>query len=115
MTLDPAVFGELVELDAKAGGTLLGPLTESFGRTSEKDLACIRVALAAGDAGAIAEAAHALKGAAAAIGATRAREIAGKIEEVSRRGTPGDLPALALELAAAVAEAREDLETHARK
>ncbi|MDD5757678.1 MAG: Hpt domain-containing protein [Desulfobulbaceae bacterium] len=80
---------------------LLGLLSES----SKSDLQKIRDGLAAGDAAAVADAAHSIKGAAASLGVEGLRVVAHDIE---KKGRAGQLDAIDV---AAISELVGELET----
>lgn len=103
--LDPATLDQLLGLDD--GGTgLVAELFELFKEDSPERLANMRKHLEAGDAGAISELAHALKGSAGTMGATRMRGLAQDIEKATKAGRADAAVADGLtQLEAAYAEA----------
>ena len=72
---------------------LLAELLDLLSSTSQSDLEKIRVALAAGDGEAMADAAHSIKGAAASLGVEGLRQSAYEFE---KRGRAGELDGLDL-------------------
>ena len=84
--LEPATLQQLLDLDDGQ----IGLLIELFGLFKEDTpsrLEGMKASIAEGDANATAELAHALKGAAGTIGATRMRKIAHDIEKAGKAGT----------------------------
>jgi len=71
-------------------GSMVAGAIASFLADAPARIKAIREAQAAGDAGALASAAHALKGAAANIGAARLQELSQGIESLAREGRPQD-------------------------
>jgi len=93
-TLDPRVIAELRALTP----TLLAESIELFVKSAERGLAGLREALAKQDLVAAGRRAHSLRGSCAIIGASRMREIAGRIEEDARGGRIHELTTLAARL-----------------
>ena len=81
----------IVAADGPGG---LKPLLEQFVGDAETRLRDARAASARGDAAACGLEAHAVKGAAAALGARGLRELTRRIEEAARARRPEDLPGL---------------------
>lgn len=79
---DRAFANEQSGEDAELLAELLGLLSES----SKSDLQKIREGLAAGDAAAVADAAHSIKGASASLGVEGLRAVAHDIEKKGRAG-----------------------------
>jgi len=77
---------------------VLKSLLELFQAEVPPLLGAIRTALAAGDSRSLAQAAHAVKGAAANLGAGRMNQLAATLEKSARAGTLEGLGALAQEL-----------------
>jgi PAS domain S-box-containing protein len=76
-----------VTLTAVAGNRgLLGELAQVFAADCPGRVAELNAAVAAGDAARVHRAAHAIKGAVATLGATRARELASRLESAGREG-----------------------------
>jgi signal transduction histidine kinase/ActR/RegA family two-component response regulator/HPt (histidine-containing phosphotransfer) domain-containing protein len=94
--------------DVAAGPGGLKPLLEQFLEDADGRLRAAREALARGDAQACGGEAHALKGAAAAVGAGGLRELARRMEEAGRAGDADALPRLLAQAEAEAARARTD-------
>jgi signal transduction histidine kinase/DNA-binding response OmpR family regulator/HPt (histidine-containing phosphotransfer) domain-containing protein len=85
--LDPAVVAELRKLGDAAGGDVLDELAELFARDTPERLATLRRAATDGDARAVAEAAHILKGSAANLGATALVRLCQRLETQANSGS----------------------------
>jgi two-component system sensor histidine kinase/response regulator len=70
-------------------------LADAFIGTGDRELAAIAAALGAGDAAALRESAHALKGASANLRAAAAASAAAQLESAARLGKSAQIPALA--------------------
>jgi len=77
-------------------------LADAFIGTGERELAAIAAALGTGDAAALRESAHALKGASANLRASAAASAAAQLESAARLGKSAQIPALAETLTAEV-------------
>lgn len=100
-TLDQTALAALRDLD---GGDTLRQLVEIFQREAPRRMEQLVVAVAAGDAGGAAAAAHSLTGSAATFGAVRTAEMARAIEQLGKRGVlPSPAAVAALERALASA------------
>ncbi|HTL97286.1 MAG TPA: Hpt domain-containing protein [Holophagaceae bacterium] len=86
--LDPAVLKQLVVLDGGGKG-LLKEMAQLFREDIGGRLEAIEAALAAGNSEGIAQEAHAIKGAAGAVGARRLQALAHEIERGARAGAFG--------------------------
>jgi CheY-like chemotaxis protein len=73
-------------------------LADAFIGTGDRELAAIAAALGRGDAAALRESAHALKGASANLRAAAATSAAAQLESAARLGKSAQLPALAATL-----------------
>lgn len=82
---------------------LLAELLVLFRDSSASDLARINDGLAAGDAVAVADAAHSIKGASASLGVEGVRKIAAELEKYGRSGDLSQGRTLAVQLAAFLA------------
>lgn len=107
--LDPATIDQLLGLDD--GGTgLVAELFDLFREDTPERLANLRKQMAAGEGGHVSELAHALKGSAGTMGATRMRELAQEIEKATKSGrVEPEIAALLPSLEAAYLEACEGL------
>jgi len=76
----------LARLGEETGEDLLEQVVESFLQQAAKDLATMRQALARGDGGALAAAAHSLAGSAGMLGATGLNMASAGLEELARQG-----------------------------
>ena len=70
-------------------------LADAFIGTGDRELAAIAAALGTGDAAALRESAHALKGASANLRASAAAAAAEQLEAAARLGKSAQIPALA--------------------
>ena len=86
--LDASVLKQLVALDG-GGKTLLKEMAQLFREDIGGRLESMRAALAAGNSEGIAQEAHAIKGAAGAVGARRLQALAGEIERGARASAFG--------------------------
>ena len=86
--LDPAVLKQLLALDGGGKG-LLKEMAQLFREDIGGRLTAIEAALAAGNVEGIAQEAHAIKGAAGAVGARRLQAQAQEIERGARAGAIG--------------------------
>ena len=86
--LDAAVVKQLVVLDGGGKG-LLKEMAQLFREDIGGRLDAIQAALAAGNSEGIAQEAHAIKGAAGAVGARRLQALAQEIERGARAGAFG--------------------------
>jgi CheY-like chemotaxis protein len=76
----------LAQLDADGTEGLLVSLVDMFGAEAPKRLRAMRAALADGDARALEETAHTLKGTSATLGAVGAADVARELEMLARSG-----------------------------
>ncbi len=76
----------LARLGEETGDDLLKQVVESFLQQGARDLGTLRQALARGDGGALAAAAHSLAGSAGILGATGLAVAAAGLEELARQG-----------------------------
>jgi CheY-like chemotaxis protein len=76
----------LARLGEETGEDLLEQVVESFLQQGVRDLGTLRQALARGDGGALAAAAHSLAGSAGILGATGLAVASAELEELARRG-----------------------------
>jgi len=88
----------LARLGEETGEALLEQVVESFIQQGARDLGIMRQALARGDGGALAAAAHSLAGSAGILGAAGLAAASAELEELARQG---DLAACAPRLEAA--------------
>jgi CheY-like chemotaxis protein len=77
-------------------------LADAFIGTGDRELAAIATALGTGDAAALRESAHALKGASANLRAAAATSAAAQLESAAGSGTSTQIPALAEKLTAEI-------------
>ena len=78
--LDPTVLANLRRLEDATGATILPQLLASFTAVTPPRLAALRDAIAAGDAHAVHQGAHTLKGSSATLGAWRMAQLCGDLE-----------------------------------
>jgi PAS domain S-box-containing protein len=105
-TIDRKELLARVESDVGLLSTLVGV----FKADRPNLLAAIQSALAGGDAGALGDAAHTLKGALAVFGVEPARSLAEQLEKMGRSGTLDGAAALVERLELAVASAEKGLD-----
>jgi HPt (histidine-containing phosphotransfer) domain-containing protein len=91
-----------------------GELADAFIGTSDRELAVIAGALDAGDAVALRESAHALKGASANMRAAAASTAAAQLESAAGSGQRAEFPALAEKLKSEVNKTIEYLRSNIR-
>jgi two-component system, sensor histidine kinase and response regulator len=96
---------QIAQLRAAIGPEGLLAVIDTFESDSPNQTSDIAEAVRAGDAPALQAAAHALKGAAANLGAAHAARLAGRLEELARTDDLERAPALAEELAYAAKQA----------
>lgn len=84
LPFDDLVFASFMEIAGSGGDG--NHLLDDFAADAAANLSAARAALDAGDPAAAGRAAHALKGACAAIGARGLRELSRRIEEAAERG-----------------------------
>jgi len=84
-TLDPIILRQLTELEATGPG-LVARLLHNFIDQAPKRIAVIASAVAAGDATAVREQAHALRGSSLNIGAMRLANICKRLESQAKLG-----------------------------
>jgi HPt (histidine-containing phosphotransfer) domain-containing protein len=90
--IDPTVINELIDLGPETGVQLVKDLVELFSSEAPLRLGAMREGLAAQDANAIAQAAHAMRGGAGNLGAVAVGQLCTRIEHAARNG---DLATLA--------------------
>ena len=92
--LDMEVMEQLLELD-DGGVGLLKEMAGLFREDTPERIQALEATLAAGNLAALADVAHAIKGAAGTMGITRLRAVAAELEGGGRKGTfsaePGSL------------------------
>ncbi len=109
--LDPSTLAQLRELDD--GGTgLIAEMYALFLQDVPERLASMQRNLAAGDATALGQDAHALKGGSGSLGATRLRHLCADLEKAGREQRLGDATRILPEVLAAYEEARAALEAY---
>lgn len=82
--LDPKALAEILALEVPGQPSLLTEMMDAFHAASDAYLVRLRSALRSGDAASVLDAAHALKGAAASLGAERVRASALELEIAAR-------------------------------
>ncbi|NUP59386.1 MAG: response regulator [Pseudarthrobacter sp.] len=112
--LDPDRLAVLRELGQDDGGALLRAMLEAFQRESKMRLAALNAAFPAGG-NALIQAAHALKGAAANIGAASVASICAELEELGRTGPSGGDTAMLTRLEAELQRLDAELEAAVRE
>ncbi|MEK6301254.1 MAG: Hpt domain-containing protein [Acidobacteriota bacterium] len=85
--IDASIISNLRALQSQAEPNLLADLIDSFLDDSVKRIALMKGAAAAGNAGALTRAAHALKGASGIVGANRMAALCDTIEELALAGS----------------------------
>ncbi|HEX2064512.1 MAG TPA: response regulator, partial [Acidimicrobiales bacterium] len=84
--LDPGEVEKLRDLGARSGIDMLAELGSIYAQETPPRLAALRAAVAAGDAVAVREQAHTIKGTAVALGASGLAEQAARLEAMGREG-----------------------------
>ena len=109
--VDPALLDDLGRrMGDDAGARMIADLINLFLRDTPERIVAIRIAAEAGDAAALREAAHALRGSTAAVGAPRMADLCASLEEMGATGSVGDAPPMAAELEEAFTETKQALE-----
>jgi HPt (histidine-containing phosphotransfer) domain-containing protein len=105
------------QLEAITGGDteFEREVLEEYLNSAPADVAKVAAAVNAADAGALARAAHALKGASATIGAKGFAAIALELEHAGKAGTLGDAPAALGRLQSEFSELEQFLRTRIAK
>lgn len=101
--LDPDALNQIRALDEPGQACLLAEIVDTFRASSECDVSRLRGALEVGDHATVLDAAHRIRGAAAALGADHVRSIAEALELRGRQ----QMLAGAQELLAELETARE--------
>lgn len=107
--LDPAIVDQLRALAQAGNPELLGRLEAAFARDTPERLRALRVAVAAGDAQAVAFNLHTLKGSAANLGAIEVVTTCQQIERSAGAPAAGALEALLVALERKAADAQAEL------
>jgi HPt (histidine-containing phosphotransfer) domain-containing protein len=97
--LDLEVLEELRQLTPD--GSLLGEIVDTFLATVPDHIVELQAAVGAGDAGAVRQCAHRLRGESSAIGAVELADLCRSLEEQILAGRLDGAPALATSIAAA--------------
>ncbi len=84
--VDPARLSELRSLQLEGEPSVLEQLIGPFLHAAPSQLAALRAAIGSGDAEALRQAAHALKGSSSNLGATRMAELSADLEALARSG-----------------------------
>jgi HPt (histidine-containing phosphotransfer) domain-containing protein len=105
--LDREVLEELRQLTPD--GSLLADIVDTYLATVPDHISQLQAAIAAGDAGAIRQSAHRLKGESSAVGAIEVVALCGSLEEQSIAGRLDGAPALASSIASAFERAAGEL------
>ncbi|MBW3557178.1 MAG: response regulator, partial [Actinobacteria bacterium] len=84
--LDSEILAHLIGMDEETGFTLLGEVADLLARDTPPRLAQMREAVATGAPAALRQAAHALKGSAATLGATAVAALSAQLEELGKAG-----------------------------
>ena len=111
--LDPAVLKQLLALDGGGKG-LLKEMAQLFREDIGGRLVALDAALVSGNAEGLAQEAHAIKGAAGAVGARRLQHLATELERASRTGSLGSAPERVAAMRPAFEEAASALDGEAR-
>ncbi|MBW3615661.1 MAG: response regulator [Actinobacteria bacterium] len=96
--LDSEILAHLIGMDEQAGFSLLEEVAGLLARDTPPRLAQMQGAIEAGDALALRQAAHALRGSAATVGATTMAALSSQLEELGRTGQVEGAAALLAEL-----------------
>lgn len=103
--LDLATTGQLLEMAKIASADAVARIYRLYLENGPPALAEIDAAIASGDGGAVAKAAHALKSMSLSLGATRVAESAGELEKSGRQGLAPAYSGFRSEIAARLDEA----------
>jgi HPt (histidine-containing phosphotransfer) domain-containing protein len=107
--VDPSVLAALTSRLGERAGPMLDRLLDTWGAETDRRLADLDTALAAGDGAAVAQVAHAVRGGSAALGAAELADVCGEVETALRAGGQVDLAAAAGRIRAAAGRARDGL------
>ncbi len=113
--LDSEILSHLVGMDESADFGLLEEVVDLLSRDTPPRLAQMRQAVATGDAPALRQAAHALKGSAATVGATAMAAMSARLEDLGRTGELDGAGALLDELSEEVPLVIEALRAAGRR
>lgn len=97
-SLDDERLSMLRDLD-DGDGVLLASIVDEFTAEAHRQLEVLRAAVAEGDAHAMEQAAHSIKGSSSNLGATRLAELTGRLEALGRARTFAEVPPLFEEVA----------------
>ncbi len=111
--LDAAVLKQLVMLDGGGKG-LLKEMAQLFREDIGGRMEALDAALTAGNTNGLAQEAHAIKGAAGAVGARRLQKLADDLERASRSGSLGSAPERVASMKPAFDEAALALDEEAK-
>jgi len=103
--VDGDAIAQLRQLEKASRPGLVGSLVEKFRTSSAKLLRQIEEGVAAGDAGSVGDAAHALKSSSAQLGANQVSELALVLERAARNADLENAPELEDQLGHAIEEA----------
>jgi CheY-like chemotaxis protein len=103
--VDGDTIAQLRQLEKTSRPGLVGSLVEKFRTSSAKLLRQIEEGVAAGDAGSVGDAAHALKSSSAQLGAKQVSELALVLEQAARNADLENAPELEDQLGHAIEEA----------
>ncbi|MEW9872531.1 response regulator [Arthrobacter sp. HS15c] len=109
-SVDPGRLAMLRDLGPEDGMGLLPAAAEAFRKDLPARLAVLRESVHNGGGPALAQAAHALKGAAANIGATAVATLCGELEEMGRKGKHDGGPQLVSQLEAELVKVNFELD-----
>ncbi len=112
--IDRDRLATLRDLGSPDGDDFVADLVATFVADAARHLEAVRSALTAGNAVALAEAAHTLKGCCANLGATAMAATAHQLEQIGRTGSLHGATALAAELEACFSRSRAVLLEEAR-
>ena len=107
--VDRSVLESLLGRLGDRGPAMLARLLETWETENARRLAEVADAAAAGDADAMARAAHAIRGGSASMGAVALADVCARVEEAIRGDQPVDLRQAHADIAAAVEQARAGL------
>jgi two-component system sensor histidine kinase BarA len=103
--LDPATTSQLLDMAKIASADAVARIYRLYLENGPPALAEIDAAIASGDGGAVAKAAHALKSMSLSLGAARVAESAGELEKSGRQGSGPAYTGLRREIAQRLDEA----------
>jgi len=107
--INPLALDAIRALSAGQGDALLQRVLSAFLQDTPRQLAALREAVAAGDAGSIRKTAHSLKSSSANVGADALAKLFKELEQLARAGHPGGAAGLLARLESEFQSVRQSL------